>query len=220
MALVRCHISKLERIQMEFGAGCVVVSTPCGLVAFLTRLWTGRRVRVVRFDGDFAEFYSARFDAACRTAYALCGDWVEAEEIAQHSFVRLYSRWPAVTRGNPDAYLRTVITRLFLDDRRRGRGRENLVANCPERAVPTDLTGVDDRQPLLAALHTLPPRQRATLVLRIVHDLSIEQVAELLRCSTGTVKSQLSRGLRALREAYQDADEPSRGAPCGMTSRN
>jgi len=58
-------------------------------------------------------------------------------------------------------------------------------------------------------LQLLPPRQRATLVLRIVHDLSIEQVAEALRCSTGTVKSQLSRGLRALREAYRVAEQPS-----------
>jgi len=161
------------------------------------------------FDGDFAEFYSARFDAARRTAYALCGDWVEAEEIAQHGFVRLYARWPAIARGNPDAYLRTVLTRLFLDGKRRGRGREDLVADCPERAAPADTAGVDERQPLLAALQQLPPRQRATLVLRIVHDLSVEQVAEVLRCSTGTVKSQLSRGLRTLREAYRVAETPN-----------
>jgi len=163
----------------------------------------------VRFDSDFAEFYSARFEMACRTAYALCGNWVEAEEIAQQGFVRLYARWPAVARGHPDAYLRTVLTRLFLDSRRRGRGREKLVADCPEHAVPADLAGVEEQGSLLAALQLLPPRQRATLVLRIVHDLSVEQVAEVLRCSTGTVKSQLSRGLQALREAYL-AEQPSR----------
>lgn len=160
---------------------------------------------MARFDGEFAEFYAARFDAARRTAYALCGNWVEAEELAQHGFVRLYARWPRISRGNPDAYLRTVITRLFLDTRRRGRGREDLVAEPPDRVGRSDF-GVEERHSLLAALHRIAPRQRATLVLRIVHDLSVEQVAEVLRCSTGTVKSQQARGMQALRAAYERED--------------
>ncbi|OLF08268.1 RNA polymerase subunit sigma-24 [Actinophytocola xanthii] len=163
-------------------------------------------------EGDFADFYSARFDHARRGAYALCGDWGEAEELTQAGFVRLYARWSRVSRGNPEAYLRTVITRLFLDTRRRGRARERLVAELPELSGPAASTQVDERQSLLAALQTVAPRQRATLVLRIVHDLSIEQVAAVLRCSTGTVKSQLSRGIQALRAAYQNADVPERSA--------
>jgi RNA polymerase sigma-70 factor (sigma-E family) len=167
---------------------------------------------VAGFDADFADFYSARFGVAHRTAYALCGDWVEAEELAQAGFVRVYAKWPRVAGGNADGYLRTVITRLFLDTRRRGRAREHLVAEPPERSGPAsaETARVDERQSLLAALLRVSPRQRATLVLRIVHDLSIEQVAEVLRCSTGTVKSQLARGMRALREAYQDADTAER----------
>ena len=73
------------------------------------------------FDEDFADFYSARFDAARRTAYALCGDWLEAEELAQESFVRLYPKWPRVAGGNAEGYLHTILVRLFLDTRRRGR---------------------------------------------------------------------------------------------------
>jgi RNA polymerase sigma-70 factor (sigma-E family) len=167
---------------------------------------------VAGFDGEFADFYSARFGVAHRTAYALCGDWVEAEELAQAGFVRVYAKWPRVVRGSADAYLRTVLTRLFLDTRRRGRAREHLVADPPEWSGPAnaDMARVDERQSLLAALQRVSPRQRATLVLRIVHDLSIEQVAQILRCSTGTVKSQLARGMRALREAYQDADSAER----------
>jgi RNA polymerase sigma-70 factor (sigma-E family) len=164
----------------------------------------------VGFDGEFAEFYAARFDAARRTAYALCGDWLEAEELAQQGFVRVYAKWPRVITGSADAYLRTVVTRLFLDTRRRGRARERLVAEPPERAGPADTARVDERQSLLAALQQVSPRQRATLVLRIVHDLSVEQVAEALRCSTGTVKSQLARGMVVLREAYRTADNPER----------
>jgi RNA polymerase sigma-70 factor (sigma-E family) len=157
---------------------------------------------VARFDKEFAEFFSARFDKARRIAYAMCGDWVEAEELAQHGFVRLYSHWPRVMNTNPDAYLRTVLTRLFLDTRRRGRKREQLVAEPPDQFVAPDHSA-DDRQTMIAALQHVPPKQRAVLVLRIIQDLSVEQVAETLRCSQGTVKSQTSRGLKALREAYE-----------------
>ncbi|MFE9747167.1 SigE family RNA polymerase sigma factor [Saccharothrix saharensis] len=163
------------------------------------------------FDEDFADFYSARFDATRRTAYALCGNWLQAEELAQGSFVRLYAKWPRVAGGNPDGYLRTTLVRSFLDTRRRGRARELLVADAPERPEHSrDLARIDEQQSLLAALQNVPPRQRATLVLRIVHDLPVEQVAQVLRCSTGTVKSQLSRGMQALRAAYRDADAPER----------
>lgn len=163
------------------------------------------------FDGDFADFYSARFEVARRTAYALCGDWVEAEELAQGSFVRLYAKWPRVAGGNTDGYLRTILVRLFLDTKRRGRAKELLVAETPERSEHSrDLARVDERQSLLAALQNVPPRQRATLVLRVVHDLSNDEVAQVLRCSAGTVKSQLSRGMQALRAAYRDAATPER----------
>ncbi len=162
------------------------------------------------FDGDFAEFYAARFELVRRTAFALCGNWGEAEEIAQAGFVRLYAKWPRVVKGNADAYLRTVVTRLFLDARRRGRARERLVAEPPERSGPPETAQVDERQSLLAALLRVSPRQRATLVLRVVHDLSIEQVAQTLGCSTGTVKSQLARGMNALRAAYHEADTTER----------
>lgn len=163
------------------------------------------------FDEDFADFYSARFDATRRTAYALCGNWLEAEELAQGSFVRLYAKWPRVVGGNAEGYLRTTLVRLFLDTRRRGRAKELLVAETPERSDHSrDLARVDEQQSLLSALQDVPPRQRATLVLRIVHDLPVEQVAQVLRCSAGTVKSQLSRGMQALRAAYRDADAPER----------
>ncbi|RSM69035.1 SigE family RNA polymerase sigma factor [Kibdelosporangium aridum] len=167
---------------------------------------------MARFDKEFAEYFSARFDYARRTAYALCADWVEAEELAQHGFVRLYSHWPRVIHTNPDAYLRTVLTRLFLDSRRRGRKREQLVAEIPEQLTVDDYHAAEYRPSLIAALQKVPPKQRAVLVLRIVQDLSIEQVAETLRCSTGTVKSQTARGLKTLREAYEQVTAASRCA--------
>ena len=136
-------------------------------------------------------------------AYALCANWSEAEELAQNGFVRLYSHWPRVVHQNPEAYLRTTVIRLFLDGRRRQRKREHLVAEPPDTPLQHD-QAYDDRQPLIAAMQQLPPRQRAVLVLRIVQDMSVDQVAEAMRCAPGTVKSQLARGLATLRAAYSN----------------
>lgn len=155
----------------------------------------------MRRDEEFAEFFSARFDASRRIAYALCGNWIDAEEITQTAFVRVYARWAKVRFETVDAYLRTVLTRVFLDTKRRGRAREQVVAELPDLAVPAD-TSPDERLTMRAALLAVPPGQRAVLVLRFVADLSVDQVAETLGCSTGTVKSQTARGLATLREAY------------------
>lgn len=152
----------------------------------------------MRRDEEFSEFFTSRFDWARRTAYALCGDWSEAEELAQNAFVKAYAKWPSIRRETAVAYVRTIVTRLFLDSRRRR--REDPVEELPERGVGG---GYDDPDAQLhAALRKVPPKQRAALVLRFVHDLSIEQTAAELGCSTGNVKSQTARGLAALREAY------------------
>ncbi|RAS67990.1 RNA polymerase sigma-70 factor (sigma-E family) [Lentzea atacamensis] len=152
----------------------------------------------MRRDEEFSEFFTSRFDWARRTAYALCGDWSEAEELAQNAFVKAYAKWPSIRRETAVGYVRTIVTRLFLDSRRRR--REDPVADLPEHGVDGDYDDPDAR--LHAALRQVPPKQRATLVLRFVHDLSIEQTAAELGCSVGNVKSQTARGLATLREAY------------------
>jgi RNA polymerase sigma-70 factor (sigma-E family) len=164
-------------------------------------------------DQEFADFFAARFDGARRIAYAMCGSWPDAEEIAQTAFVKMYVRWAKVRIETVDAYLRTVLTRAFLDTKRRGRAREQVVAELPDTIAPTD-AGPAERLALRAALLTVPPGQRAVLVLRFVADLSVEQVAETLGCSVGTVKSQTSRGLATLRAAYtkEDVNIEMRGA--------
>lgn len=152
----------------------------------------------MRRDEEFSEFFTSRFDWARRTAYALCGDWPEAEELAQNAFVKAYAKWPSIRRETAEGYVRTIVTRLFLDNRRRR--REDPVAELPERGVGGGYDDPDAR--LNAALLRVPPKQRAALVLRYVHDLSIEQTAAELGCSEGNVKSQTARGLATLREAY------------------
>jgi RNA polymerase sigma-70 factor (sigma-E family) len=162
-------------------------------------------------DQEFAEFFSARFDGARRIAFAMCGSWSDAEEIAQNAFVRVYARWAKIRIDTVDAYLRTVLTRVFLDSRRRGRSREHAVAELPERPVPPDHSA-HERIAMQSALMAVPPGQRAVLVLRFVADLSVEQVAETLGCSAGTVKSQTARGLATLRAAYLDGPNLARNA--------
>src|SRR3954447_22962989 len=147
----------------------------------------GRRWSAVRGrDQEFAEFFSARFEGARRIAYAMCGSWSDAEEIAQNAFVRVYARWAKIRIETVDAYLRTVLTRVFLDTRRRGRAREHPVAEPPDRPTTHEF-GTEERHALQTALLAVPPRQRAVLVLRFVADLPIEETAQILKCSTGTV---------------------------------
>jgi RNA polymerase sigma-70 factor (sigma-E family) len=149
-------------------------------------------------DADrFAAYYEARYRPLRRTAYLLCGNWHEADELTQAAFVRLYLAWGRVRADGAHAYARRVLLNEYLGRQRRR--RELLVDAVPDRPGPA--TGSpDDRVDLAAALRAVPPQQRAVVVLRYWEGLSIDQTAALLRVAPGTVKSQASRGLAALRE--------------------
>jgi RNA polymerase sigma-70 factor (sigma-E family) len=151
-----------------------------------------------------------RSDALLRTAYLVVWDAADAEDLVQECLLAVARRWPRVRRmDHPHAYARRVLVNLALDGaQRRTRRRRELVGDeaATLSAVPDDdaarrLHAVGVRAELLQALGTLPPRQRAVLVLRYFEDLSEAQVAELLGCSVGTVKSTTSRGLTRLHAA-------------------
>jgi|SRR5215207_1171766 len=149
-------------------------------------------------DADrFAAFYAARYRALRRTAYLLCGDWHEADDLTQAAFVRLYLAWGRVRADGAHAYARRVLVNEFLGRQRRR--REQPVDALPDRPVPA-AGSPDDRVDLSAALRGVPAQQRAVVVLRYWEGLSVEQTAALLRMAPGSVKSQASRGLAALRE--------------------
>ena len=168
------------------------------------------RSDVADHDKEFVEYFSTRYPMARRIAFALCQDWPEAEELAQEAFVRLYPRWPRMRSDTPDAYLRTVLVRLFLDRGRGQRAREHAVAEPPDQPVGSGIEAVADRDAVLAALRAVPPRQRAALVLRFALDQPVETVARILRCSAGTVKSQTARGLETFRSTYTTATTETR----------
>ena len=153
-------------------------------------------------DADFIGYVEGRMPTFRRMAYLLCHDWDQADDLVQTSLAKLYSarsRLPEV--GNADAYVRRIILRSFLDDRRRFWRREVPTEVLPEHGHRTPSHGVEDRLVLMQALRHLPARQRAVVVLRCWEDLSVAETAGVLGCSEGAVKTHLSRGLAALRIA-------------------
>lgn len=151
-------------------------------------------------DTAFAEYFASRSTAMRASAYLLCGDWHRAEDLTQTAFIKVYLAWNRLSgHDRLDAYTRKVLVRAFLDDGRRGWFRRVRVTEEPDDVPGDSDTSVDDRLMLQRALGRIPRRQRAVLILRYWEDISIEDVAEALGCSTGTVKSQSTRGLQALR---------------------
>jgi RNA polymerase sigma-70 factor (sigma-E family) len=156
-------------------------------------------------DSAFAEYFAARSDAMRNTAYLLCGDWHRAEDLVQTAFTKLYRAWYRVARHEAlDGYVRQVLFRAFLDERRLGWWHRVKVTDLPLDRAAHDRSP-DDRIAMLAALSAVPARQRAVLILRYWEDLSVEETAGLLSCSTGTVKSQAARGLQTLRSHLSPA---------------
>jgi RNA polymerase sigma-70 factor (sigma-E family) len=155
-------------------------------------------------DERFTAFVRGHGDRHLRVAVLLTGDWPAAEDLVQASLVKLYRAWPRLdTSTDPDAYLRRIIVNTHRSWWRARRGRETPVEAPPDRVDAGDLA---DRHALGAlvrqALASLPRQQRAVLVLRYFEDLPEADVAGLLGCSAGSVKTHAHRGLRALRRQF------------------
>lgn len=165
----------------------------------------------MRGDSDFERYVAARWGALVRVGWLLTGDWAAAEDLVQAALVRSWTRWPLVrNRDDPEAYVRRVMVTVFLDGRRRRASTEVVVDSVPDRSSPDGADSCVDRSVLVSALADLPPRQRAVLVLRYLDDQSEVEVARLLGCSTGTVKSQSSKALARLRSHPHFAPEGQR----------
>jgi RNA polymerase sigma-70 factor (sigma-E family) len=149
----------------------------------------------------FEEFVVARYASLVRTGYLLTGDRGHAEDLVQHALAHTYLAWNRLDEvANAEAYTRTVMVRQVVRWRRRWRS-EVPTDPLPEPAGPDHASTVDNAQAVRRALTALPVAQRAVLVLRYFDDLSEAQIADLLGCSPGTVKSRCSRALTALRAA-------------------
>ncbi|WP_244932044.1 SigE family RNA polymerase sigma factor [Nocardioides sp. W7] len=149
---------------------------------------------------SFEEFVAARSGALWRSAYLLTGDRQKAEDLLQTALVKVWRRWDSIVRREAaEAYVRAAIATTYTDWWRRRWNGEVPTSALPDAAGPCESTGVEVRRDVLAALARLPRGQRAVVVLRFFDDLSEQQTADALGVSVGTVKSQTSRALAALR---------------------
>jgi RNA polymerase sigma-70 factor (sigma-E family) len=155
-------------------------------------------------DARLSDYVRGQWPSLVRYATLLCGDAVEAEELVQSALVRVALRWPFVRdKDNPDGYVKRAIVHGQIN-RWRGIGRhETVVPEPPDVAVADRSTALAEQDAIRRALATLPPRQRAVLVLRYLDDHSEQETAVVLGCSVGTVKSQTHKALAKLRESVR-----------------
>ena len=156
---------------------------------------------------DFESYAAARQHHLYRTAYLLCGDRDRAQDLVQTTLVALLRSWrKARLAENPDAYAKKALVRAFLTEQRKL--RRSVSAHAMLRTEPGTSAAAADpaelRLVVLDALRALPPKPRTMVILRYWEDLSVEETAALLGCSTGNVKSQCSRSLAKLRELLGD----------------
>jgi RNA polymerase sigma-70 factor (sigma-E family) len=157
---------------------------------------------------EFERFVADATDDLLRTAYLVVWDLPSAEDLVQECLFRVARRWPRVrSMEHPTAYARRIVVNLALDGAKR-QHRHNSELGAPDHlqfeeqhdeTAATALGKVESTSDLVGVLGTLAPLQRAVLALRYFDDLSEMQVAEILGCSVGTVKSTASRALERLR---------------------
>ena len=168
------------------------------------------RSRSERRDAEFTEYLAARQAALLRTAYLVCGDRDQAEDVLQTALAKLYLSWDKVRdRGAIDAYVRRIVVNETTSAwRRPWHRRERATDQLPETAVHHDRYDDGGSAALWDVVRSLPPRARAVVVLRYYEQLSEAETAQTLGISVGTVKSQSNRALRMLRERTPDHLHP------------
>jgi RNA polymerase sigma-70 factor (sigma-E family) len=157
----------------------------------------------------FSEYVVARRPLLYRSAWVLCGDSHQAEDLVQHVLTRLYVVWPRVARmQSVDGYVRTMLLNANVDRLRRRREHVGLEGFDQAAHDPDHDALLDLREALLG----LAPGQRRVVVLRHLWDLSVEETAAALGIAPGTVKSQTADAVRRLREllAPQYEEGPAR----------
>lgn len=150
----------------------------------------------------FEEYAASAWPRLYRSSYLLTGNHADAEDLAQQTLLQAYRSWAKVSRADqPAAYLRRIQTNLFVSHQRPRKRTLEILTEAPPEPHPATEEGPEDRMELWPHVASLPPRQRAVIVLRYYERLSEREIAEVLGCSTGTVKSTAHHALNALRAA-------------------
>jgi RNA polymerase sigma-70 factor (sigma-E family) len=156
-----------------------------------------------------AEFAAEHSIGLTRFAYLLCGDRQLAEDLVQEAYLALYRRFgERLVITAPVAYARRTIANAHISRARKRSAAEAVTDAVPERVV----NGIDitEQDAMWRALAVLPRRQRAVLVLRYHLDLPDAEIADLLGCRAGTVRSLAARAFAALRENQALTNEDAR----------
>lgn len=175
----------------------------------------GSRTRIgalVDPGGSFEDFYLEHWSALVAVTGSLCRDLGVAEELSQEAFLRAYRRWSHVaTLDRPEFWVRRVALNLAVSRFRRLQAERRAVARTAARdeaaaawTPPSELLTFWD------ALRSLPARQGKVAALFYVDDLSVAQIAELLGCAEGTVKSHLHGARQRLRASLESSGEDGR----------
>jgi RNA polymerase sigma-70 factor (sigma-E family) len=159
-------------------------------------------------DVEFEAWLVAREPALQRTAHLLTGEVHTAQDLVQDTLAKVYLSWDRIRdRGSVDAYARKILLNEYRTGWRRPvRRREQITEVVPD--LPTVGEVYDGgREAVWRFVCSLPPKQRAVVVLRFYEQLTEVEIAGLMGISEGTVKSQSSRALAALRAALPDHPE-------------
>lgn len=160
----------------------------------------------MRRSKEFTAFVDARYASMLRAAILFTGNRHTAEDLLQEALLRTFDSWHRLeVIGAAESYTRTTMVRLLVRDRRRRWSGEVPTEHLPDVDPAEGTRQLDDRVAAVvtvrAALRELPVDQRVVLVLRYYEDLSVAEIARVLGCREGTVKSRASRGMQALRDS-------------------
>lgn len=168
-------------------------------------------------DERFTVFVRQHTDGLLRLAFLLTQDHHHAEDVVQIAMLKTHRRWARV--GEPEhalAYTRRVVATTAAG-RRRVRSNQEVVDLPDHHAIagPSESDGLVEQDLMRQALHRLPPRMRAVLVLRYFEDLSEAATADALGCTVHTVRAHTTRGLARLRAALPELthDQPTTRRP-------
>ncbi|MGA8210166.1 MAG: SigE family RNA polymerase sigma factor [Nocardioidaceae bacterium] len=150
----------------------------------------------------FEDYAASAWPWLYRSSYLLAGNHPDAEDLAQQTLLQAYRAWDRVSRADqPSAYLRRMLTNVYISQRRPRARHLEMLTDAPHEPRPGPAVGPEDRMVLWPQVVSLPPRQRAVIVLRYYEQLSERETADALGCSLGNVKSTAHRALQALRAA-------------------
>lgn len=150
-------------------------------------------------DKEFKAFYLAEAERLRRLALFLTGEHTQAEDLAQEALVRTYKAWGRIREGDPGPYARRILVNLVRNAHRRRVVALRHLEKRAEKSVEAPDRAVEDWLHVAEALAELPPVRRAAIVMRFYEDLPERQIAEVLDRPLNTVKSDIRRGLQALR---------------------